>query len=140
LSSHFRQDIQVSGRSSQNRSAADQFPGVSLFKALGDPNRLKAVLALRHQELCACQIVALLDLAPSTVSRHLQILRQSGVIDSQKRGRWIYYRLTDDSIDGLEREMVLTLIDRVAKSSAAKNLAKNLKKILSVDPETLCTG
>jgi len=61
-------------------------------KALADENRVRALLALRKGELCVCQITELFGLAPSTVSKHLSILYQAGLVESRKDGRWIYYR------------------------------------------------
>lgn len=67
---------------------------LSLFKALADRNRLRIVAALReHDELCACQIVELLQVRGSTASRHLQILNGADLIESRKDGRWVYFRL-----------------------------------------------
>ena len=66
---------------------------MDVLKALADENRLRALRALRGGELCVCQLIALLDLAPSTVSKHLSILRAARLVESRKDGRWLYYRL-----------------------------------------------
>ena len=63
-------------------------------KALADENRVRVLLFLRDgKELCLCQIVEMLGLAPSTVSKHMAVLYQAGLVESRKEGRWIYYRL-----------------------------------------------
>ena len=64
---------------------------IYITKALADPNRVRVLLALEGQELCVCQIVEFLGLAPSTVSKHLAILNQVGLIRSRKAERWVYY-------------------------------------------------
>jgi ArsR family transcriptional regulator len=69
---------------------------VFMLKALADENRLRIFLCLKEGELCVCRIIALLDLAPSTISKHLLILKQAGLIESSKRGKWIHYRRSDD--------------------------------------------
>ena len=69
----------------------DDFMAVT--KALADENRVRALMVLRGGELCVCQIIDFLNLAPSTVSRHMSILRQAGLVKGRKQGRWIYYRL-----------------------------------------------
>ncbi|MDR2161867.1 MAG: metalloregulator ArsR/SmtB family transcription factor [Desulfovibrio sp.] len=69
------------------------FDFLTLTKALTDENRLRILMALRDRELCVCQITGFLDLAPSTTSRHLSILRQARLIDSRKKGKWVYYGL-----------------------------------------------
>lgn len=67
---------------------------LSISKALGEMNRLRAFLALMDtEELCVCDVGDFLGLAPATVSRHMSILRQAGLIESEKRGRWVYYRM-----------------------------------------------
>jgi DNA-binding transcriptional ArsR family regulator len=66
---------------------------MSIAKALADDNRVRILMFLRDGELCVCQIIEMLQLAPSTVSKHLAILRSAGLIDSRKKGRWIYYHL-----------------------------------------------
>lgn len=69
------------------------FDFLNIARALSDANRVRILLALRAAPLCVCQITALLDLAPSTTSKHLSVLRQSRLIESTKQGRWVYYTL-----------------------------------------------
>ncbi|MEG2171834.1 MAG: metalloregulator ArsR/SmtB family transcription factor [Desulfovibrionaceae bacterium] len=69
------------------------FDFLSITRALSDANRLRILMALRAAPLCVCQITAFLDLAPSTTSKHLSILRQARLIESTKQGRWVYYQL-----------------------------------------------
>ena len=66
-------------------------------KALSDPNRVRALMALRNGELCVCQLVEFLHLAPSTVSKHMSILKQAGLVESRKDSRWVYYRAVETS-------------------------------------------
>jgi DNA-binding transcriptional ArsR family regulator len=66
---------------------------LTVVKALADENRVRILMFLDGGELCVCQIVELLDLAPSTVSKHMAILYQARLVESRKDGRWIYYRL-----------------------------------------------
>ena len=62
---------------------------VNIFKALGDKNRMRIVKMLQHKPLCVCEITAILQLAPSTVSKHLSILKNSEIIGSVKDGKWV---------------------------------------------------
>lgn len=68
-------------------------PFLRITKALADETRLRILMALRDGELCACQLIALLAMAPSTVSRHLTLLEHAGLIEKRKCGKWIYCRL-----------------------------------------------
>ncbi len=66
-----------------------------LFQALADPTRLRIVrlLATAQEEACLCELVDSLREPPYKLSRHLKILRQSGLLSAQKEGRWVYHRL-----------------------------------------------
>src|SRR5690242_7620727 len=68
---------------------------LTITKALADENRLRAIGLLRGPELCLCQIIEVLRLAPSTVSKHMSILHQARLVESRKVGRWAYFRLAD---------------------------------------------
>src|SRR3990170_7680319 len=70
---------------------------VQRYKALAHPARLRIAAMLRSGELCVCQMTAVLQLAPSTVSAHLAELRRGGCVDERKEGRWVFYSLTGDA-------------------------------------------
>ncbi|MBE0599297.1 MAG: winged helix-turn-helix transcriptional regulator [Desulfuromonadales bacterium] len=64
-----------------------------MFKALADETRLRIIALLAEGELCVCDLMAILDLPQSTVSRHLAYLRHAGWVDDRRQGIWMYYRL-----------------------------------------------
>jgi ArsR family transcriptional regulator, arsenate/arsenite/antimonite-responsive transcriptional repressor len=67
-----------------------------VFKALGDPVRLRLISLIGGRqggEVCVCDLTAAFDLTQPTISHHLKVLREAGIIDSQRRGTWVYYRL-----------------------------------------------
>src|SRR5512143_1689776 len=66
---------------------------LAITNAMADASRVRAVPALTHGPLCVSQIVELLQLAPSTLSKHLFILLQAGLVESRKTGRWVYYSI-----------------------------------------------
>jgi DNA-binding transcriptional ArsR family regulator len=66
---------------------------VKVFKALGDPTRLRIVKLLENGELCVCQLIAVLNMGQSRISRHLSILKGAGLIVDARRGKWVHYRL-----------------------------------------------
>ena len=99
-----------------------------IFKALSDISRLRILKALQSKVLCACEIRELLNLANSTVSQHLKILRESGFIVEQKDGRWVNYQInprpSDQRINSIlssldfwinDNNLVITDIERVSK-------------------------
>jgi ArsR family transcriptional regulator len=74
-------------------------------KALGDPVRLQLVDVLRKHagKVCVCELVPLFDLAQPTVSHHLKVLRQAGIVGSEREGLWAYYYVIPDSLKELCR-------------------------------------
>jgi len=68
---------------------------IKVMKALSDPNRVKMVKLLQHKVMCVCEIQAALGLAQSTVSKHLKILEEAGLITFFKDGLWVNYSLSD---------------------------------------------
>ena len=81
---------------------------VHVFKALSEEIRLRIMALLEEGELCVCDLMAVLGLPQSTVSRHLAYLRHAGLVEGERRGMWMYYRLADRA-DGLAGELRLLL-------------------------------
>ena len=111
---------------------------MNITKALADENRVRILAALKGRELCVCQIIDLLQLAPSTVSKHLSVLRQALLLEARKNGRWTYYRLNDDGPAPEVAEALQWVIASVGNQPVIKNDRKRLKKILSEPIETRC--
>ncbi len=110
---------------------------LAITNALADESRVRALMALTGGQLCVCQIAELLQLAPSTVSKHLYILRQGGLVESVKKGRWIFYSLPSEP-DPAARHSIEWLQESLKKDSRITEDAKRLKVILREDPEELC--
>jgi DNA-binding transcriptional ArsR family regulator len=111
---------------------------LAALKALADENRLRALLACSEQELCVCQITELLQLAPSTVSKHMSILRQADLVDSRKDGRWIYYRLSTEAAPTPVQALVAELREQLGSDPKWQRDRAALQEILATDPEELC--
>jgi len=69
-----------------------------IFKALSDTNRLRILKMLDVRQLCVCEITEVLNLATSTVSKHLAILKEAELISDRKEGRWVTYKLSDSEV------------------------------------------
>lgn len=67
------------------------------FAALSEPIRLSLLDELSRDQRCVCQLQEALDIAPNLLSYHLRILREAGLVESTRRGRWVDYRLADDA-------------------------------------------
>jgi len=93
---------------------------IRVLKALSDPNRVKLVKILQQRVLCVCEMQALLGIAQPTVSKHLKILEEAGIVGRRKNGLWVNYFLSDGR-----------------NSPYAASLLGNLKHWLKDDPEVL---
>ncbi|MFH1968908.1 MAG: metalloregulator ArsR/SmtB family transcription factor [Verrucomicrobiota bacterium] len=111
---------------------------MDMLKALADENRVRLLFALQGGELCVCQLIALLDLAPSTVSKHLTILRSARLVDSRKDGRWMHYRLSKEFKTLSTGKLLALLFKDMEKTSRIIEDRKNLKRICGEDMENLC--
>jgi ArsR family transcriptional regulator, arsenate/arsenite/antimonite-responsive transcriptional repressor len=111
---------------------------MNITKALVDENRIRALLALRKGELCVCQITELFGLAPSTVSKHLSILFQAGLVESRKDGRWIYYKLPGNDAPAVVRGALEWVKKSLEGNSRVADDKQTLNLILKQDPAELC--
>jgi ArsR family transcriptional regulator, arsenate/arsenite/antimonite-responsive transcriptional repressor len=74
----------------------------SRFKALADPTRVAIINSLSAaDEVCVCNLTETFDLSQPTISHHLKILREAGLVEASRRGTWAYYRLVPESVDAL---------------------------------------
>jgi len=81
---------------------------INTLKALSDPIRLRIINLLYIQELCVCEIVDALSLPQPTISRHLTILKNVGLVDDKKQGQWVFYNIIVSKDDG---NFIKTLIE-----------------------------
>ena len=110
---------------------------LAITKALSDEMRVRALVSLAEGELCVCQIIEMLRLAPSTVSKHLALLRSAGLIDSRKRGRWVYYRLAEDP--GLEVAGALRwVVESLGEDRIVRADDRELERVKATCLEELC--
>lgn len=69
-----------------------------LYKLLGDPGRLKIMLALNTCEMCVCDLAVLVESTPSAISHQLRLLRTARLVETRKDGKMVYYRIEDNSV------------------------------------------
>ena len=111
---------------------------MTVIKALADENRVRILSAVQGRELCVCQIVELLGLAQSTVSKHLAILHQARLVDGRKEGRWMFYRAANEESPVEAREITAVLAKLLAHNPQAGEDAKRLRQIMKMDRDELC--
>ena len=108
------------------------------FKAAGDPTRMRVLKLLEGGELCVCQVQSVLGLAPSTVSKHLALLRSAGLVEDRRDGRWIRYRLASEG-QSVDADGVLSLLARsLGRDARIAADRRRLREVLKVPVAELC--
>lgn len=111
----------------QGRLAGETPAAVAeMFKALGDETRLAIVQMLLGKELCVCDVLDAFDMSQPTISHHLKILRQAGLVQDERQGKWIYYRLNPAAF-----KLLSGVIDVI------QNQAERKERKLPVSPNRL---
>jgi DNA-binding transcriptional ArsR family regulator len=111
---------------------------LAIARALSDENRVRALLALGDQEVCVCQIIELLKLAPSTVSKHMSILKQAKLVTGKKKGRWMYYRLPGKTAPPIVRQALAWVRQAGIDDDGVHKDAARMTKILGTDRDLIC--
>ncbi|HEY4761168.1 MAG TPA: metalloregulator ArsR/SmtB family transcription factor [Thermoguttaceae bacterium] len=111
---------------------------MAVTKALSDENRVRLLLALRKRELCLCQLIELLRLAPSTVSKHMSILKQAQLVESRKEGRWMYYHLSGSEAPAIVKQAIQWVFRALGNDPQILLDRDCLEEILKLDPHDLC--
>lgn len=111
---------------------------LNITKALADENRLRMLMALQDGEQCVCCITELMGLAMSTVSKHLSILYQAGLVNARKEGRWMYYSLSDKRASIAARQALAWVRRSLEGNERIAEDEKRLKQVLTMDLSELC--
>jgi len=111
---------------------------LNIAKALSDENRVRALMMLSRGELCVCQLIEMLGLAPSTVSKHMSILRQARLVEARKQGKWMYYRLADEDSPKEAVQAIGWVRNSLAKDKRIRADARQVKRVSKLDRDKLC--
>ena len=110
---------------------------IRVMKALSDPNRVRIIKILGSKELCVCELRELIGLAQSTVSKHLKVLEEAGLVDYRKEGSWFIYRLSE----GEESEYARVMLENLKGwLDEEPQLQKMITRLSQVDRERLCAA
>ena len=105
------------------------------MKALSDPNRVKIIKMLQQRFLCVCEMKATLNIAKPTVSKHLKLLEDAGLVTSQKDGLWVNYRLSDGSSSPYAATVLGNLRHWLNED---RQIADLIEKLPSIRREDVC--
>ncbi len=111
---------------------------MAVTKALADENRVRLLAALEGGERCVCQLIELIGLAPSTVSKHLSILRGARLIEGRKNGRWMYYRLAGNEAPAAARTALTWLLAALKDRPRIREDRRRLEQVMKTTPEEFC--
>jgi DNA-binding transcriptional ArsR family regulator len=111
---------------------------LAITRALSDENRVRALLVLGDQEVCVCQLIELLQLAPSTVSKHMSVLRYAQLVVGRKKGRWMHYRLPGKTAAPVVRQVLSWVRQAVSEDPRIRMDAGRMKKILETSRSLIC--
>jgi len=108
-----------------------------LFKALSEETRLRIIALLLAGELCVCDLMAVLDMPQSTISRHLSYLLHAGWVEGERRGVWMYYQLAVCQ-DTLQSDLLAVLTDHLAKQPRVVEDRRALRTYLAGKKQDSC--
>ncbi len=107
----------------------------NVYKALSDTNRLRILMMLKEKSLCVCEVVEILELANSTVSKHLSVLRNANLVMDEKSGRWVNYRIARAE-ESEDIDFVFAHLERQLKND--DRVMRDREKLKGVDRYTIC--
>ncbi|NIM01237.1 MAG: metalloregulator ArsR/SmtB family transcription factor [Acidobacteria bacterium] len=110
---------------------------LSITKALSDESRVRALLAVKDHELCLCQVIEVLGLSPATVSKHMNILYQAGLVHRRKDGKWHFYRLAGEKDDSSARRALDWVLDELKKDPTIREDSRRIREVRRQDLEEL---
>jgi len=108
---------------------------LKVMKALSDPNRVRIIKMLQHKTMCVCEMRAALRIAQPSVSKHLRILEEAGLVTSYKDGMWVNYELADGSSSAYAASLLGNLRHWLEDDS---RVAEILKELPSIRREDIC--
>lgn len=107
------------------------------LKALSDPTRLRIIMALRDEEVCVCHITEMMGLSISTISKHLSILYDAGIVEREKTSRWIFYKLDEKKL-GTDKSITFDVIEKLKDEPLFAKDKSFLKNLLTQNIDSAC--
>lgn len=110
---------------------------LTIAKALGDESRVRALLAVKDGELCLCQLIDVLGLSPATVSKHMSLLYQAGLVDRRKEGKWHFYRLAGADASPAVRRALDWVVGELEREPSLRDDVRRIREVRRKDLEEL---
>lgn len=109
---------------------------VKVFKALGDKNRLRILKMLQHKKMCVCELSAALGITRPSVSRHLGLMKDAGLVQDERNGQWIDYSLCEDTIN-VYASVIQSHLNKWINDDP--KIRDDIKKIKKLNRDVLCS-
>ena len=109
---------------------------VKVFKAVADKNRIRILKMLQHKKMCVCELSAVLGITRPSVSRHLSLMKEAGLVEDERNSPWIDYRLCEEKINHYAPIIQSYLKDWINDDPKIK---EDIKKIKTLNREELCS-
>lgn len=109
---------------------------IRLSKAISDETRVRILKLLETRELCVCQLMAILEMGQSTISKHLGILKNAGLVEARKDWTWSFYKLSDE---GINSNFLNLLTSVLRDDSLILKDKERLRKVIKKDIKILCS-
>ncbi|MGB9912873.1 MAG: ArsR/SmtB family transcription factor [Candidatus Kapaibacteriota bacterium] len=108
---------------------------LKIFKSLADPQRLKILSLLAERELCVCELQSIIGFTPATISQHLSLLSNAGLLKSRKFQKWVFYSIDWDALAQPVKIILETTLYELKKD---KEIIQSLGKINSLGSTRAC--
>lgn len=110
----------------------------TVSKAVADPSRVRIMKLLEQGELCVCQVTAVLDLAPATISKHLSALKTAGLVQQRREGKWVYYRLAGRALNPYAQAFLTLVRDAMGDDPTLAEDRRLLALVNALPVQVLC--
>ena len=108
---------------------------IKVLKAAGDKNRMRILKMLQHKKMCVCELAAVLEIKQPSVSKHLSILRDAGLIQDERNGQWMDYSLCKEKINRYAPDIQASIENWLKDDAIIK---RDMKKTQKLCREVLC--
>ena len=111
-----------------------------MAQSFADPTRVRILAALRHRELCVCELCDALDVTQSTLSTHLKVIREASLVRTRKQGKWIYYALEPSAVRLVESVFGFFAARLRADNTLRKDDARVMRRMGEREDGACCRG
>ncbi|MDY6862146.1 MAG: metalloregulator ArsR/SmtB family transcription factor [Thermodesulfobacteriota bacterium] len=110
----------------------------SIFKALSNETRIRILKLISQRELCVCELMQVLDMTQSRISRHVNLLKQAGLVKDRRDGKWVYYSIDAKSFNPYAKDILGLFYGWLNNDKVVKMDLKNLSKAKRLSETNIC--